>query len=54
MLGLSVESLALFNVETAYTQPGFGGPQGACRAADVFVLGTPDYHGSISSAEKFA
>lgn len=52
VLDLSVESLALFNVETAYTQPGFGALKARVEAADVFVLGTPDYHGSISSALK--
>lgn len=52
VLDLSKESLALFNVETAYSQPGFAALQARVAAADVFVLGTPDYHGSISSALK--
>jgi FMN reductase len=52
LLDLSKEPLALFNVETAYTQPGFAALQARVAAADVFVLGTPDYHGSISSTLK--
>ena len=52
VLDLSKESLALFNVETAYSQPGFAALKPRVEAADVFLLGTPDYHGSISSALK--
>ena len=52
VLDLSKEPLALFNVETAYTQSGFEALKARVEAADVFVLGTPDYHGSISSALK--
>lgn len=52
VLDLSKEPLALFNVETAYGQPGFAALQARVEAADVFILGTPDYHGSISSALK--
>lgn len=52
VLDLSAEPLALFNVETAYSQPGFAALKVRVEAADVFVLGTPDYHGSISSALK--
>lgn len=52
VLDLSQEPLALFNAETAYQQPGFAALKARVEAADVFVLGTPDYHGSISSALK--
>jgi NAD(P)H-dependent FMN reductase len=52
LLDLCQESLALFNVETAYSQPGFEALKARVEAADVFLLGTPDYHGSISSALK--
>ena len=52
VLDLSKESLALFNVETAYSQPGFALLKARVETADVFLLGTPDYHGSISSALK--
>ena len=52
LLDLSVEPLALFNPETAYNQPGFAALRARVEAADVLLLGTPDYHGSISSALK--
>jgi len=52
VLDLSKEPLALFNVETAYSQSSFAALKARVEAADVFVLGTPDYHGSISSALK--
>ena len=52
MLDFSKESLPLFNVETAYSQSGFTALKARVEAADVFILGTPDYHGSISSALK--
>jgi len=52
LLDLSKEPLALFNVETAYAQSGFAALKTRVEAADVFILGTPDYHGSISSALK--
>jgi NAD(P)H-dependent FMN reductase len=52
LLDLSKEPLALFNVETAYSQIGFAALKARVEAAEVFVLGTPDYHGSISSALK--
>lgn len=52
VLDLSKEPLGLFNVETAYSQPGFAALQARVEWADVFILGTPDYHGSISSALK--
>lgn len=52
VLDLSQEALAMFNVETAYTQPGFAALKARVEAADVLVLGTPDYHGSMSGALK--
>jgi len=52
VLDLSKEPLALFNVETAFSQSGFAALKARVEAADVFVLGTPDYHGCISSALK--
>jgi len=52
VLDLSKEPLTLFNVETAYSQPGFAALKARVEQADVFILGTPDYHGSISSALK--
>ncbi len=52
LLDLSNEPLALFNAETAPRQPGFAALKARVEAADVFVLGTPDYHGSMSGALK--
>jgi len=46
------EPLALYNPDTAYDAPGFEDLNARVERADVFVLGTPDYHGSISSALK--
>lgn len=52
VLDLSAEPLALLNLETTYAQPGFAALKARVEAADVLVLGTPDYHGSISGALK--
>src|SRR5881296_2342926 len=52
VLDLETEPLALYNPDTAYDAPGFGALQTRVERADVYVLGTPDYHGSISSAMK--
>jgi NAD(P)H-dependent FMN reductase len=46
------EPLALFNPDTAYDAPAFSGLKTRVEQADVILLGTPDYHGSISSAMK--
>jgi len=52
VLDLEKDSLPLYNPDTAYDAPGFDQLQGRVERADVYVLGTPDYHGSISSAMK--
>jgi FMN reductase len=52
VLDLLHEPLPLFNPDSAYRAEGFGDLKGRVERADVFVLGTPDYHGSISSALK--
>jgi NAD(P)H-dependent FMN reductase len=52
VLDLHQEPLALLNVESTYTQPGFAALKARVEAADVFILGTPDYHGSMSGALK--
>jgi NAD(P)H-dependent FMN reductase len=52
LLDLSSEPLALFNPETAHSQPEFAALKARVEQADVFVLGTPDYHGSMSGALK--
>lgn len=46
------EPLALFNPDTAFDSPAFSTLKARVDQADVIVLGTPDYHGSISSAMK--
>ncbi len=52
VLDLWKEPLLLYNPDTAETQPSFVALQARVDHADVFLLGTPDYHGSISSAMK--
>lgn len=46
------EPLPLFNPDTAHATPAYAALQARVHRADVFLLGTPDYHGSISSALK--
>jgi FMN reductase len=46
------EPLALYNPDTAHTGAGFSALRARVMDADVILLGTPDYHGSISSATK--
>lgn len=46
------EPLDLFNPDSAYATPTYSLLQKRVEAADVFILGTPDYHGCISSALK--
>ena len=52
VLDLLAEPLALYNPDLAHEAPGFPALQGRVHQADVYVLGTPDYHGGISSALK--
>ena len=52
VLDLLGEPLALFNPDSAHEAEGFKHLKKRVEAADVYVLGTPDYHGSISSAMK--
>ena len=51
-LDLSATSLALFNPETAYGREDYAPLKKRVEAADVLLLGTPDYHGCMSSALK--
>ena len=46
------EPLALFNPDSVYESAGYKPLQERVERADVYVLGTPDYHGSMSSAIK--
>src|SRR5437762_8377697 len=52
LLDFEKEPLPLYNPESAYNAPGFDALQGRVERADAYVLGTPDYHGSISGAMK--
>lgn len=51
-LDLLEEPLALYSPDTAYEAPGFPLLKSRVEAANIFILGTPDYHGSISSTLK--
>lgn len=46
------EHLPLFNPDSSYSASHYDPLQKRVAAADVLVLGTPDYHGSISSTLK--
>ena len=46
------EPLALFNPDSAYATAEFAALKHRVEAADVYLLGTPDYHGSMSSVMK--
>ena len=52
VLDLAKEQLPMVNTDTSFTADYFGPLKERVLAADVFVLGTPDYHGSISGAMK--
>lgn len=52
VLDLGNEPLPLYNPDTAYESPKFKALQERVDNADVLILGTPDYHGSISSTLK--
>lgn len=46
------EPLALYNPDTAHELPGYVELQTRVDVSDVILLGTPDYHGSLSGAMK--
>jgi FMN reductase len=52
VLDFFAEPLALFNPELAYEAAGYKALQERVEKADAYILGTPDYHGSMSSAIK--
>jgi NAD(P)H-dependent FMN reductase len=52
LLDLRQQPLPLYNPESAHLTEQFRSLKGRVDRADVYVLGTPDYHGSISSAMK--
>ena len=52
VLDFEKEPLALYNPDVAHDLPGYPELQERVDRADVILLGTPDYHGSISGATK--
>jgi NAD(P)H-dependent FMN reductase len=52
VLDLLLEPMALYNPDSAYEAATFSSLQARVERAEVYLLGTPDYHGSISSAMK--
>lgn len=52
ILDLLAEPLELYNPDSAHSSSNYLALQARVQGADVYVLGTPDYHGSISSALK--
>ena len=52
VLDFQKEPLALYNPDTAHDLPGYAALQARVERADAFLLGTPDYHGSLSGAIK--
>src|SRR5438552_14195474 len=52
VLDFEKEPLALYNPDTAHDLPGYPELRARVERADVVVLGTPDYHGSVSGAMK--
>src|SRR4026208_700409 len=52
VLDLLSEPLPLFNPDSAHSAESFPALKARVERADVLLLGTPDYHGSISSALK--
>jgi FMN reductase len=52
VLDFEREPLPLYNPDTAYTAPAFPSLKKRVDDADVLLLGTPDYHGSMSGTMK--
>jgi NAD(P)H-dependent FMN reductase len=52
VLDLEKEPLALYNPDVAHDLPGYSDLQARVHRADAIILGSPDYHGSISGAIK--
>jgi FMN reductase len=52
VLDLGETPLPLYNPDTTPEAPHFAALKGRVNRADVLILGTPDYHGSISSTLK--
>jgi FMN reductase len=52
VLDLMETPIAPYNPETAYASPDFPALKTRVTTADAVILGSPDYHGSISSTLK--
>jgi FMN reductase len=52
VLDLAEEPLPLFNPESSHAQESFPKLKARVDLADVLLLGTPDYHGSVSGTMK--
>ena len=52
LLDFHHDPLALFNTDTTYESDEFKNLRPRVEHADVLLLGTPDYHGSVSSTLK--
>ncbi len=52
VVDFTTDPLALFNPDSAYASAGFAALKRRVEAADVYLIGTPDYHGSMSSTTK--
>jgi NAD(P)H-dependent FMN reductase len=52
VLDFAKEPLGLYNPDTSHDHPDYSPLKTRVDAADVVALGTPDYHGSMSSAMK--
>lgn len=46
------ENLPMFDVQSAYQNESYPALKARVTKADVIVIGTPDYHGSVSGATK--
>jgi FMN reductase len=52
VLNFEADPLPFYNPDTACAAPGFSALKERVEKADVYLLGTPDYHGSISGTMK--
>ena len=52
LLDLASENLPLLNTDTTFSADYYGPLKKRVQLADAFVLGTPDYHGSMSGVLK--
>src|SRR5262245_6335424 len=52
LLDLAEETLPLFNPDSSHAAPHYPPLKARVEHADVLLIGTPDYHGTMSSAAK--